>query len=609
VWAIASALDMPPESIEDACEGLCERGQFIKSAGFEEFDSATASASYEFKHSLYRQVVYSALSDVVRSRLHRSVGQRLLKLRISDRPELASELALHFERGREYDRAINYLILTSENITRKFAYRDSIQVLQHALSLVPKTSPAGRAQLEIKLLERTGDAYYALGDMIESARAFETAAVRAAGAGLKADEVNALCCFARTTVLIDGDLGIAASQRALKACEGTNYRLLLARTQLLAATLRLGYDKWRKEDAETCVSARQTIVLLSDPNSPSYHEIWDTHRQSLQGEPQEAIKTADAGISSYDEIWDTDRQSLQGEYHAALGTAEAGIAGINESSSLAAYVLALSAKAIALMHLGRFGQALEIVRTARSRAEKNGNNPWIFMLREAWLRTLVFDFEGARRLCDEIIGMNARYLSGHPNAMSAIAAGYAALYEEDYENAIGSFRKLLDRDPTPKFFLHWYWRMQSELGMSNAFLGKGDVASARGEADRFLHSALSTADPNLQALAWEMKTRVAMAERRSTESETCLRNALAVLEKFTVPVSAWKVHKTAWQLYEQRKDIEAAEIHRAQAEAGVLAIADSFSVDEPLRATYLKAAPIQNILCSGTDMEIRAISN
>jgi hypothetical protein len=55
---------------------------------------------------------------------------------------------------------------------------------------------------------------------------------------------------------------------------------------------------------------------------------------------------------------------------------------MNESSSLVAYVLALSAKAMAHLHLGQFGQALEIVRTARAQAEKNGSNPWMFMLRE-----------------------------------------------------------------------------------------------------------------------------------------------------------------------------------------------------------------------------------
>src|SRR5262249_24354610 len=265
---------------------------------------------YEFKHSLYRQAVYRGLSDVVRSRLHRIIGKHLSQLCTRSQPELASELAMHFELGRDYQRAIDFLILTSENITRRFASRDSIQVLQQALSLATKTAAAIRTHLEIKVLDRIGDAYYALGDMRASADALEHAASRAAVAGLKSEEVNVLNAMSRSLVLIDGDLGIAASRRSLKDCQEVNDPLLLARTQLLAATLRLGYDAWRKEEAEICARAREAIAKLTGPHSPTYHEMWNAHIQPLQGQNQEAVESADEGICKYYEVWDTDRQTL-----------------------------------------------------------------------------------------------------------------------------------------------------------------------------------------------------------------------------------------------------------------------------------------------------------
>ncbi len=36
-----------------------------------------------------------------------------------DRPELASELALHFEEGGDYQRAVHYMLLSAQNATRK----------------------------------------------------------------------------------------------------------------------------------------------------------------------------------------------------------------------------------------------------------------------------------------------------------------------------------------------------------------------------------------------------------------------------------------------------------------------------------------------------------
>ena len=140
-----------------------------------------------------------------------------------------------------------------------------------------------QAAIEIDLLLRIGDAFYALGDMMESARALETAAARAGAADLKLEQVHALNALARTTVFMDADRGLEACQRALQACDGLEDPLLLGRTKLVAATLRIGYDRWTRDDDETCVAARQTIAQLSDPSAPSYHEIWDAHRQALKG--------------------------------------------------------------------------------------------------------------------------------------------------------------------------------------------------------------------------------------------------------------------------------------------------------------------------------------
>ena len=70
-------LEIESSRIEDACEGLDGRQQFIKAAGIHELANGEFSAHYEFRHSLYREVLYRQLSDVSRSKLHRLLGQRL----------------------------------------------------------------------------------------------------------------------------------------------------------------------------------------------------------------------------------------------------------------------------------------------------------------------------------------------------------------------------------------------------------------------------------------------------------------------------------------------------------------------------------------------------
>src|SRR6266851_2436258 len=566
VWTITTMLDMGPDQIEDLCDQLSARQQVIKSAGVQELSNGLASAHYEFRHSLYRQAIYRFLSDGTRSRLHLGLAARLQTLCTPGRRELASEVAFHFEEGRDYEPAMRHLLLAAENATSRFAYRDSIQVLQHALKLVPKVPSDVGAELELQMLELIGDAHYALGAMSDSATAYEAAASQAAQKGLRAAQVRALSCLVRPYGFIDPDRSLAAMGEAEQVSRALGDPLLLARTQMLAAGIRLLYDAGRKEDTHLCVSAHRALVDLNDSATPPFHNMIYAHVLALQGNYKEAFEIFEAGIPK-------------------VGT----------TTSLMAYFFALSGKTLALLRLGRFGELSHLLHEGKQMAEKNGNEPWLFNFREAWLRTLAFDFDGARRLCD-FIRPDTEYPTGQPKTIARVAAGYAELHRGEYDKAIEYFGQVRDPETTPKFFLHWFWRMTAQLGLSNVWLASGDLAKARGEADAFLESALSTADPHLQALAWEMKTRIAIAEQAWEAAPDHLLEALSIVESFAVPVAAWQVYATAWDLYRHAKNDVAAERNRASAEAHILVIANSFTSDDPLRRSFLSAPTVRRVL-------------
>ena len=115
-------------------------------------------------------------------------------------------------------------------------------------------------------------------------------------------------------------------------------------------------------------------------------------------------------------------------------------------------------------------------------------------------------------------------------------------------------------------------------------------------ADELLKSALSTADPYLQALAWELNTRVAMAEDDWIAAREYLLRALAIVDKFEILVAAWQTHATAWQLYQHEREHKTAETNRERAESCIMKIADSFASDEPLRSIFLSAPPVARVL-------------
>jgi len=335
---------------------------------------------------------------------------------------------------------------------------------------------------------------------------------------------------------------------------------------MLAACTRLIYDTWRKEDAEACESASQRVRVAGDFPSIGYPEMLYGYVQSLQGNYREALKIAEAGIPKLD-----------------------------RAANLMVHFFSLGGKALALLGSGQFGELLRIIREGKAAAEKNGNSPWLFVFREAWLHTLVLDYEGAWQLGDAVADGEAGYLRGQPKTIARLAEGYLEIDRGNYDRAVLCFRQILDPELTPRFFLHWYWRSQAQLGIANAWLAARNLTKARAETDRFLKSALSTGSPNLHALAWEVDTRVAMVEKNWDRANESLEKGLAVLEKFEVPVIAWRVHGTACDFYLQQRK-EAAEMHRARAEAYIRALADSFAPDEPLRSTFLAAAPVTRIL-------------
>jgi len=206
------------------------------------------------------------------------------------------------------------------------------------------------------------------------------------------------------------------------------------------------------------------------------------------------------------------------------------------------------------------------------------------------------DFAGAQELCTAMIRSNSGYPTGQPKAIAWFAAGNAALLEGRHDEALQDFRRVIDENVTPKFFLHWYWRIHAQFGLVNTWLAAGNLEEARVEAGRLLEAALATADPSLQALAWEANARLGLAKKNWQSAEESVQNGQVILEKFEIPTAAWRVDGTAWKFYQQTKNQKAAETHRKRAEACILKIANSFAPEEPLRATFLATTPIRRIL-------------
>jgi DNA-binding winged helix-turn-helix (wHTH) protein len=563
-WMVASEIDRL-DDVEGACEKLAERRLFIRHSGIGELSTGMVSAYYEFQHALYRQAIYRRLSDVARSKLHRAAGERLETLHGPAAPASAAELAMHFEQAHEHERAIEYLLLAAANAARRFAVRDSLDVLQHAMTLLPRVAFQRRTRLEIQILERIGDAHYALGAMVESALAYEAESALAARAGLVTAQVQAQSCFARPLGLLDPDRAIAVLQDAAHTSADAGDPVIQARVTLLAATTRLLYGGWDAHDVDVCEEPYRVIRAADDTRAPGFDRMFYAHVQALRGDAA-----------------------------AALNEARGGLARSSETTGVLVHLFALSAEILALLQLGRFGDALQVIRTSQETARKNGSDAWLFQYREAWLRTLAMDFAGAQRVCQTLVDSSV-YPTGQAKTIGRLAAAFEALDAGATDRAREHFEEIRDPARTPKFFLHWYWRVQAHIGLTRTWLASGDIAQARSEAGHLLRVALGTGDPNLHALAWDASAQVSIAEMDWAEADESLAKALRVLSRTDVPICAWQVHATASTLYRRTGRRAPAADHHARALAHLAALSDSLRPDEPIRRALVESAPARRL--------------
>lgn len=159
VAAVASAASFRPDTVEGLCADLATRGQLVRAAGVATWPDGTTTGCYEFRHGLYREVLYQRLSGVRRRRLHGAVGERLEAGYCGSTGELAATLASHFALGGDNERAVRYHTEAADLATTRFAERETVAHLQAALERL-RQLPAtpSRAREELSLLTRLAPA-------------------------------------------------------------------------------------------------------------------------------------------------------------------------------------------------------------------------------------------------------------------------------------------------------------------------------------------------------------------------------------------------------------------------------------------------------------------
>jgi DNA-binding winged helix-turn-helix (wHTH) protein/predicted ATPase len=153
--AVAAVTGDAEEAVEVHCAALTRQGQFLRAHAPTEWPDGTLSGRYGFVHDLYREALYERVPVSRRVRWHGQIGRRLEAGYGPRAREVAAELAEHFLRGRDTERAVQYLQHAGENAQQRSAHQEAIGHLTRGLELLgtlPETPERAQQELTLHLV-------------------------------------------------------------------------------------------------------------------------------------------------------------------------------------------------------------------------------------------------------------------------------------------------------------------------------------------------------------------------------------------------------------------------------------------------------------------------
>ena len=261
--AVAAGLGQESDEIEEVCAVLARREQFIGENGTLEWPDGTVATRYNFLHAMYQDTLYERVPVGRRVHLHKRIGERQEAAYGERAREIATELAVHFERGQDSRRAVSYLQQAADTAIERSAHQEAVHLLTHGLDLL-QTWPDSpeRQQQELQLQKRLSAAFIVV-------------------KGFGAPEVE------------------VANSRAWELCQQCGE--LRDRFEVLGA--QWAFYTNRAQYAKACAIARHYLELAKQEDNP-YVLTWGHHLMVepwfLQGEFTQARAHAEQTLEHYE---------------------------------------------------------------------------------------------------------------------------------------------------------------------------------------------------------------------------------------------------------------------------------------------------------------------
>ena len=553
---VAGAMDRNVLDVEQLCEELARTGRVVVSAGVTEWPNDAISGSYAFQHALYQEVLYQRLAPARRVDTHRRIGESLERGYGDRAPEVASVLALHFELGHDFAKAMRYLGLAAESSARRFSTREAVSYLSRALDLVSHLPAGLQPPVRLKLLLQRAWAWRAGGDFARSLEDLLTMVAYAVETGHLREEVSGLVDLSRFCLYVDRRQCLPFAAQALEKCRAIEDPAFRALVQGNFANLNMMLPGWRAEDAAFC---RQAASLIGDSQDVS-------------------MRLRRCSIEMVLEF-------LSSNYPACNDATKRGKDLARMVGDVYLFTVYNTVEAFALLYLGEWGKVQESVTSTLAMAERNVN-PQASALCRVTLGFLYAEAQEFGSAAGHAEDAHNPMIEANPFSFflvrTLLAKAYIGLGNLPLARQhLDAIERRTEADGVP---LDLLIVPQHLMNCCAYWLAVGDLGQAQTTASRLHEVTMSAPDRPFLALSLSTKAKIAVLTGNPQAARSQLAEAISIVRHARLPLAARHVYATVADLYENLGDAARAIKWRCRSQQVVESLANSLQPGDPLRS-------------------------
>ncbi len=565
---LAALLEADELDLEERLDVIGKLHRLIHAEGEEELPDGSVATIYRFTHALYQNFIYDQLLSKRRILLHRRAGETLERVYAGQHARIAGSLATHFERGRDFVKAIVFLIQAGDTALSRYANAEAVSYFSRGLELVDKLPESQQREQRAALLHKRALARMALGQMGEAGEDYQSMREVCRAAGDLEGECRALigiCDVAQNSRDVPGMERYNPEARAL--AERIGNQALLAEVDIVWAY----YQLLSGELAEADVSLARAIPVARSLK----------HRSAL------VVGLRHSGLSHF---WRSEYASAERvQVEASLLAAETRD---GFHLPLALYFLGLT-----LANRGRISEAMGSMQEALDMARRNNNALALSRIPNGigWVSREMGDLGTAIEFNEGCVefsrGTNAA--EAEANALINLVYDYLLAGEPGKsEQALERILPLYERE----IWSRWrFYGIRHNAAQAEYWLARRKLDRAGEYARALLANAEQRSVPKYIAVARRLLGEIAAVNGDGFTAEEELMRSLEPFATHPMPLIEWRNHAALGRLLAARKHPAGARAAFKRAETLVRELAGNISDAAP-RKVFLEMDAVREVI-------------